>query len=100
VDGEQAFQNELQGKMSQLLAPIPTSLTLVSIEDRLDVLDRNDKKNMQPGIGRLGMSNSCVLPPQIKVHISSSHCDIELQLGNHDLPHGLSGIIDPLPVVK
>ncbi len=48
VDGEQAFLNEPQGKMSQLLAPIPTILTPAPIEDRLDVLDKKEKKNVQP----------------------------------------------------
>jgi hypothetical protein len=34
--------------MSQLPVSIPTSLTPASIEDRLDVLDRKDKENVQP----------------------------------------------------
>lgn len=46
------------------------------------------------------MSNSCVPPPQSTIHISSSHYDIGLQLGNHNLLHGLNGIVDPLHVVK
>lgn len=46
------------------------------------------------------MSNSCVPPPQITTHINSSHYDIGLQLGNHNLLHGLNGIVDPLHVVK
>jgi hypothetical protein len=75
-------------------------LTPAPIEDRLDVLDKKEKKNVQPNTWRLGMNNSCVSPPQIIAHVSNSHYDIGLQFGNHDLPYGLNGIVDPLRVVK
>ncbi len=47
VDGEQGFLNDLNGKMSHLLIPIPTNLTYPFVEDRFDVLDGNDKENVQ-----------------------------------------------------